>query len=125
MTDRDIEMGPVDPNATSVNTAVLQPGSYVTQMRAAQNPARSNRTPPSERKEVRPPAQQRNALPTHYGMEEEPQCCLCTKVFRIFFFFFVVTVAILIVLYVFWGDIVQKEGMSLGMGIGDEETKTY
>jgi len=105
--DRDIEIGAVDQSAA----AAAPPGGYVTQMRAAQNPVRfelgdaSIEGAQNKRAPAAPHPQPNRGLPPHYGIEGEPQCCLCSKVGKLLIFSFVLFIAALIVVYVYWTDI--------------------
>ena len=121
--DEDIELGARSqngPTTASAAAAAVEPGSYVTQMRAAHNPVRFE--PVTKRALAedgrrdgghQPPSSTRG-IPTHYGIEGEPECCLCTKVGRFIIFLVVVTVIVLGVVYMYWDDIYKTpEGSKL------------
>ena len=122
--DEDIELGARSqngPTTASAAAAAVEPGSYVTQMRAAHNPVRFE--PVTKRALAedgrrdgghQPPSSTRG-MPTHYGIEGEPECCLCTKVGRFIIFLVVVTVIVLGVVYMYWDDIYKTpEGKDNG-----------
>jgi len=120
--EEDIELGARTANGppTALGAAAVKPGSYVTQMRAAQNPVRFE---PAAKRALaedfrrdggRQPPSSTRGLPTHYGIEGEPECCLCTKVGRFIIFMVVVTVIVLGVVYMYWDDIYKTpEGSKL------------
>jgi len=110
---RSLEMGLIDPTATGT-----APGSYVTQMRAAQNPIYvelgDGRVEGASNKQATPAPlpppplpQPARGLPPHYGIEGEAQCCLCSKIGRFFLVSFVIVIAALIIFYIYWNDIMN------------------
>ena len=132
--DRDLELGtqkeistispPMTPAAVPATSAAasMEPGSYVSQMRAAQLPVRfeSAGGPTTgverQRKDSLPPPpppplhvlQPNRGLPPHYGMEQEPQCCLCSKVGRFIIVTAVLIIVTLLTLYIYWADILPE-----------------
>jgi len=109
--DRDLEMGAIDNSGASV----AAPGSYVTQMRAANNPGDGNVEGVTNKRTSPPaasPAQPNRGMPPHYGIEGEPQCCLCSKIGRLFIVTLVLGIAALIFVYIYWTDISKLNGKS-------------
>ena len=107
--DRDLEMGAIDNSGASV----AAPGSYVTQMRAANNPGDGNVEGVTNKRTSPPaasPAQPNRGMPPHYGIEGEPQCCLCSKIGRLFIVTLVLGIAALIFVYIYWTDISKLNG---------------